>query len=208
MIISDTQLKAIMPNATDENRKQFVEYFNRHADRFGITTPMRAVGFLSQVAVESAELRATSENLKYSAKGLQRTFPRYFKTPELAAAYAYKPVQIANRVYANRMGNGSEASGDGWRYRGRGLIQLTGKNNYSAYQQSGYCTGNILQNPDLVAKYPGALKSAMWYWMKNGLNQLADTADVSAMTRRINGGTNGLDERKQYYDRARKALRC
>ena len=196
-----------MPNAAEENRRQFVEYFNRHADRFGITTSLRAAGFLSQVAVESAELRATAENLKYSAKGLLRTFPRYFKTQEQAAAYAYKPVNIANRVYANRLGNGNEASGDGWRYKGRGLIQLTGRANYAAYNKSGFCTGDVVRYPEYLERYPGCLKSAMWYWMRNGLNELADSGDVAAMTRRVNGGLNGISERQRYYVRARKALR-
>ena len=203
--ININHLRAIMPNAPQDTLEVFNEYYNRHAESFGITTATRAAGFLSQIAVESMELRATVENLNYSANGLLKTFPRYFSATT-AAAYARKPQKIANRVYANRMGNGNEASGDGWRFRGRGLIQLTGRSNYLEYQNSGFCRGSVIMHPELLEKYPGALKSAMWYWLSHGLNAIADRGDVTAMTRAINGGLNGLDDRKRYYERAKKAF--
>lgn len=201
-IVNTNQLRVIMPHAPQDTLEVFRQNYNRYADQFGITTDMRAAGFLSQVAVESSELRAVTENLNYSSIGLLKTFPKYFNAVT-AQRYARKPQAIANRVYANRMGNGNEASGDGWRFRGRGLIQLTGRANYQAYQDSGFCRGSIILHPELLEKYPGALKSAMWYWRSHGLNAIADRGDVTAMTRAINGGLNGLDERKLYYERAK-----
>ena len=204
-IINTNQLLTIMPDVSHEALELFKQYYNRHADQFGITTDMRAAGFLAQIAVESMELRATVENLNYSTNGLLKTFPKYFNAVT-AQQYARKPQAIANRVYANRMGNGNEASGDGWRFRGRGLIQLTGRANYQAYQDSGFCRGSIIMHPELLEKYPGALKSAMWYWLSHGLNAIADRGDITAMTRAINGGLNGLEERKRYYERAKNAF--
>ena len=204
-IININQLRAVMPNAPQDALAQFTEYFNRHAEQFGITTAARTAGFLAQVAVESSELRATSENLNYSASGLLKTFPRYFNAAT-AQSYARNPQKIANRVYANRMGNGSEASGDGWRFRGRGLIMLTGKDNYQRYADSGYCNGDLMGHPEWLSAYPGALKSAMWYWLKHGLNAIADRCDVTAMTRAVNGGLNGLSDRRKYYERAKRTF--
>ena len=204
-IINNNQLCAIMPNAHPDALGLFCDHFNKYAEPFGITTALRTAGFLSHIAVESMELRATTENLNYSANGLLKTFPKYFNAVT-AQQYARKPQKIANRVYANRMGNGNEASGDGWRFRGRGLIQLTGRSNYQAYQDSGFCRGNIILHPELLEKYPGALKSAMWYWMSHGLNAIADRGDITAMTRAVNGWLNGLSERTKYYIRAKEAF--
>lgn len=216
MNISESQIRRIMPKAKNDNVQQFVKVFNQYSDAFGLTTKTRVCHFLGQVAWESGELSSVVENLNYSLDGLLKTFPKYFKTRFDAAAYARKPVQIANKVYANRMGNGSEQSGDGWRYRGRGLIQLTGKNNYKAYQNSGLCNGNLVEHPEWLAQYPGALKSAMWFWMANNLNEIADKDDgskikgdeiVKQITKRINGGYNGLAQRG-YYTRVAKKVLC
>lgn len=185
---------------------EFVRIFNAWNDAFQITTPLRIAHFLATVWHESSGLTRLTENLNYSAQGLRRTFARYFPTVTLANQYARKPQAIANRVYANRMGNGNEASGDGWRYRGRGLIQLTGRANYAAYQQSGFCNGDLLSHPEWLAQYPGALKSAMWFWWKSGCNALADRDDATAVCRRVNGGTNGLDDRKAWLVRWKGAI--
>jgi putative chitinase len=136
-----------------------------------------------------------TENLNYSAEGLLKTFPKYFNA-ETAAASARKPERIANRVYANRMSNGNEESGDGWKFRGRGCIQLTGRANYTAYDQA--VPENVLENPDLVAGAL-ALDSAGWFWKTNGLNKIADAGDVTAVTKRVNGGTHGLADRQSRY---------
>ena len=174
------------------------------ASKFGINTPLRVAHFLAQCGHESGGFRVTQENLNYSAKGLNGIFRKYFPTEASAAAYARQPQKIANKVYANRMANGSEASGDGYKFRGRGYIQLTGRDNYT---QFGKAIGvDIPNNPDLVAsKY--ALASAAWFWSKNGLNKLADAGSsdtaVTSITKRVNGGTIGLADRikhfKEYY---------
>jgi putative chitinase len=170
-------------------------------DKFGINTPERIAHFLSQCAHESGNFKVFTENLNYGAKGLRSIFPKYFPTDALAAAYERKPEKIANKVYANRMGNGDEASGDGWKFRGRGAIQLTGKNNYSEFDK--FVEDDILANPDLVAtKYP--LLSAAFFFHKNNLNAIADKGVgsdiVLAMTKRVNGGTHGLEDRQAKFN--------
>jgi len=172
---------------------------NRVMQKFDINTPVRQAMFLSQLAHESGNFRFVVENLNYSADALRRVFGKYFTTDELANQYARQPERIANRVYASRMGNGDEASGDGWKYRGRGLIQLTGKDNYAAF--SLHSDNNALINPDAVAEPTLAADSAAWFWVTNRLNQLSDTGDVKAVTRRINGGFNGLADREAKYNK-------
>lgn len=195
-----------MQNAKNANVVQFVKAFNEYSDAFGLTTKLRVCHFLAQIAHESGELSHTEENLNYSSDSLRRVFPKYFPTAALAAAYAHKPMQIANRVYANRMGNGDEASGDGYKYKGRGLIQLTGKNNYSNYEKSGYCNGKVTEHPEWLAQYPGALKSAMWFWKANNLNRYADEDKAETVTRRINGGLNGYAQRLYYLRVAKRVF--
>lgn len=173
-------------------------------ERFGIDTPLRMAGFLAQCSHESCGFRVTKENLNYGAQALLSVFPKYFNAGE-AAAYARQQERIANRIYANRMGNGPEASGDGWKHRGRGFIQLTGKNNYRAFSEA-IENPSILENPDVVAEPEFAALSAAWFWSKNGLNQLADAKDIVAMTKRINGGTIGLDQRTKLYEKALKVF--
>ena len=182
-----------------------IEMISDTAAKFQINTPLRLAHFLAQCGHESGGFRATQENLNYSAKGLNGIFKKYFPTEASAVDYARKPQKIANKVYANRMGNGAEASGDGYKFRGRGYIQLTGKSNYTLF---GKAIGeDICANPDLVSsKYP--LLSAAWFWSKNGLNTIADGGStdsvVTSVTKRVNGGTNGLADRithfKEYYN--------
>jgi putative chitinase len=174
------------------------------AAKFQINTPLRLAHFLAQCGHESGGFRATQENLNYSAQGLNGIFKKYFPTAAAAAAYARQPAKIASKVYANRMGNGSEASGEGYKFRGRGYIQLTGKENYTAFGKA--INEDIISNPDIVAsKY--ALLSAAWFFTKNGLHKMADggasDAVVTQVTKRVNGGTIGLADRikhfKEYY---------
>jgi len=170
------------------------------AARFGITNTLRLAHFLAQCGHESGGFRAVQENLNYGAKGLLTIFKKYFKTIEKAKAYERKPEKIANLVYGNRMGNGSEASGDGWKHRGRGYIQLTGKDNYEAFDAT--VPEDIMANPDLVAtKY--ALASAGFFFKKNNLWSICDRGSspdvVTLVTKRVNGGTIGLADRQKHF---------
>ena len=182
-----------------ERADKWVPWLNMTMLTYEITTPQRQAMFLAQLAHESGSFRFVEENLNYSVEALQRVFKKYFPTDELALMYARQPEKIANRVYANRMGNGEESSGDGWKYRGRGLIQLTGLNNYTAFSLA--ADNNALINPDSVAEPELAAMSAGWFWDTNGLNKLSDTGDVRAATRRINGGFNGLADREAKYNK-------
>jgi putative chitinase len=174
------------------------------AAKFQINTPLRLAHFLAQCGHESGGFRATKENLNYSAKGLAGTFKKYFPTEAAAKPYERQPVKIANKVYGNRMGNGPESSGEGSKFCGRGYIQLTGKENYTAFGKS--INEDILSNPDRVAS-DYALLSAAWFFSKNGLHKMADggatDAVVTSITKRVNGGTIGLADRikhfKEYY---------
>jgi predicted chitinase len=185
--------------------EQYIDALEATLPKYGITASrQRLAHFFSQVLHESGCMRYDMENLNYSAKALRSVFGKYFPTVEDAESYARNPEKIANRVYANRMGNGSEASGDGWKYRGRGLIQLTGKKNYQAFAQ--WIDDNrIIDEPDLVAtEY--AVQSAVFYWDRNNLNQVADKNDVVRMTKKINGGVNGLAHRTELYNKANGLL--
>lgn len=169
------------------------------AKKFNITNNLRLAHFLAQCAHESGNFRAVSENLNYSAKGLQATFGKYFPG-NLEESYAKQPEKIASRVYADRMGNGNEASGDGWKFRGRGYIQLTGKGNYTKFTQ--FIGEDCVSNPDLVAtKYP--LASAAFFFDVNKLWSLCDKGSddvtVTTVTKRVNGGTNGLEDRIKHF---------
>jgi putative chitinase len=174
------------------------------AAKFQINTPLRLAHFLAQCGHESGGFRATKENLNYSAKGLVGTFKKYFPTEAAAKPYERQPTKIANKVYGNRMGNGPESSGEGAKFCGRGYIQLTGKENYTAFGKS--INEDILSNPDKVAS-DYALLSAAWFFSKNGLHKMADggstDAVVTSITKRVNGGTIGLADRikhfKEYY---------
>jgi len=162
-------------------------------EKYGLTTKLRIAHFMAQIEHESG-LKPIAENLNYSAQGLMQTFSKYFTTSE-SLLFARKPEKIANRVYANRMGNGNEASGEGWKYRGRGFIQITGKINY--FQLANDTDLDCLKNPDLLLQEANAMISALWFWNKAGLNKLADKNDIKSITRKINGGTIGLAHRTE-----------
>lgn len=188
------------PTPSDEALDAFVASFGQWYEVFKINTPLRIAAYLAQVLHESAFLTAKTENLNYSVDGLLKTWPKRFDRAK-AEAYARQPEKIANYVYANRMGNGDEASGDGWRYRGRGFIQLTGKESYAAFSKYDLCTEPVLKNPDKVAAYPIDQIAAMWYWEKKKINDPADIGNMDEVTKRVNGGTNGLAQRKVIYRR-------
>lgn len=204
MQITQQQLLRAAPELYKPRLDEFVAYFNQWAEPFDVNTPLRVAHFLAQVFHESGNLRYCEENLNYSADGLLKTFPKYFKSRAEATAFARKPEKIANRVYGGRMGNGPEASGDGWRFRGRGLIGTTGRSNYQQYADSEFCVGDLMADPGLLAKAPGNVKSALFFWWKNNCNKWADADDCDGLTRRINGGTNGLANRKFLLRRFRK----
>jgi putative chitinase len=189
---------------------QYLEPLNRHMPRYGIDSPARVAMFLAQIAHESQDFTRVSENLNYSAQGLANTWPgRYAavgsRTPNaLAMRLQRNPEAIANNVYSNRMGNGDEASGDGWRYRGKGLKQLTGKHNHRA---CGEAIGvDLIKRPELLLGPEYAVESACWFWEANNLGPLADRGDLGAVTRKINGGLIGLDDRRIYLLRAVDAI--
>jgi putative chitinase len=171
---------------------------------YDINTPQRVAAFMAQCAHESGGFRALKENLNYKAASLRRVFPKYFPDDAIAAHYAGKQEMIANRVYGGRMGNGPEETGDGYRYCGRGLIQLTGKQNYQNFADS--IETAVEDLPEYLATFEGAVQSACWFWESNNLNQYADKGDILTMTKRINGGTIGLEDRKKHYEHALHVL--
>ncbi|MGE4278654.1 MAG: glycoside hydrolase family 19 protein [Magnetospirillum sp.] len=196
-------LRAALPAARPTDIARFAAPLAEACAEWGIDTPLRLAAFLAQIAHESGQLRALVENLNYSADALLRVFPRHFNAGQ-AAAYARQPQRIGSRVYANRMGNGDETSGDGWHYRGRGLIQVTGKTNYAA---CGTALGlDLIAQPELLEQPGPAARSAAWFWHRNGLNRPADARDIKTITRRINGGLTGLEDRKVHYAHACAAL--
>lgn len=172
-------------------------------DEYSINTPRRIAAFIAQCAHESGGFMVLKENLNYKPETLRRIFPKYFPTDAIANDYCsrlQKQMHIANRAYANRMGNGDESSGDGWRFCGRGLIQLTGRNNYQAFADS--LEMNINDVPEYLATFEGAAQSACWFWETNSLNEFADKGDMLMLTKRINGGTLGLSDRISHYNHA------
>nr|DAD84520.1 MAG TPA: Chitinase A [Siphoviridae sp. ctA4S13]DAG37736.1 MAG TPA: Chitinase A [Caudoviricetes sp.] len=180
--VTKGQLLQIMPTAASRIDK-YLSYINGYAEVFGIDTPLRMAHYLAQIAHESGELRWTVE------QGTRSYFDKY-DTGKLA----------------RQLGNTPQKDGDGYKYRGRGLIQITGRSNYDAYNRSAYCKGDVIENPELLEKPLGAVKSSMWWWKTHGLNILADNDDVVKITKRINGGQNGLKERCGYLARAKRAL--
>lgn len=198
-------LQVICTKTKKDVLSQYIEPINTVANHYDLfENPRRIAGFLAQIAHESGGFNFTKENLNYSAEGLRKIFPKYFPTDEMAKQYARQPEKIANRVYANRMKNGDEASGDGFKFRGRGLIQLTGRDNYTRFSESLDLpldeTIAYLETPN------GAVASAGWFWDTNKLNQWCDKDDFVTLTKRINGGTIGLADRKHHYELALKHL--
>ena len=190
------KFKETFPNC--KNPDVLVNLFDNILNQSGINTKERVCMFLAQCGHESGDFTIFNENLNYSAKGLLATFPKYFKSETEALAYERKPEKIANKVYANRMGNGPEGSGDGWKYRGRGMIMTTGKANYAEFSK--YSGIDAVNNPDLLSTdISVAIKSAIWFWNKNKLNSYCDNNDFIGLTKRINGGLNGLPDRETKY---------
>ncbi len=188
---------------SDKRRDAYLLPLATTCIRYGITYPHRLAAFLAQVVHESELRLVPIENLNYSSKGLLSVFGKYFTEAE-ALDYERQPERIANLVYANRMGNGNEASGDGWKYRGRGLIQVTGKINYSACAEA--LDLNLVDMPDYLLEPKYAAMSAGWFWDKTRLNELADTKDFAGITKRINGGLNGQEHRERLYQLALKVM--
>jgi len=200
-----SQLKQLLP------KNPYVEHWHRALSQlltdYDINTPNRIAAFVAQCAHESGGFMVLKENLNYKPATLRKIFPKYFPTDALANQYCSKPNKqeaIANRVYASRMGNGDESSGDPARWIGRGLIQLTGRSNYQAFADS--LEMDINDVPEYLATFEGAAQSACWFWETNKLNQWADAGDILTLTKRINGGTIGLEDRKKHYDHALHVL--
>jgi putative chitinase len=198
MKLTASQLKQMVPGITHVDH--WIEAFDQLLPDYEINTPKRVAAFIAQCAHESGGFRFLKENLNYKAESLMKTFPKYFSDKDTANAYAKQPVKIANRVYANRMGNGDEASGDGYRYCGRGLIQLTGKTNYDWFAASLEISST--EASEYLETFEGAAQSACWFWESNNLNVEADAGDIKKMTKKINGGYIGLDDRIKHYEHA------
>lgn len=199
-------LQKLCPKTKKEVLEKYVAPINTLAKKFGILDDKKRIAaFIAQCAHESGGFNITTENLNYNAKALQTIFKKYFPTESEALLYERKPEKIANKVYASRMGNGDEKSGEGWKYRGRGLIQLTGKDNYSRFASAFNKTldeaVSYLETPE------GSVASAVWFWDANKLNTYCDKGDILNLTKRINGGTIGLEERKHYYETALSILK-
>jgi putative chitinase len=183
---------------------QWYDALNAILPEYGINTPERVAAFIAQCAHESGGFKFLKENLNYKAESLLKVFPKYFKTLDEARAYEKRPEKIANKIYGNRMGNGDESSGDGFRYCGRGLIQLTGKENYSWFAAS--LEIPVEEASEYLETFEGAVQSACWFWEENKLNQWADKKDILTLTKRINGGTIGLDDRIKHFNHALHVL--
>ena len=196
-ILTKDQLKQMVKNPYIDH---WYEALKQLLDDYDINTPLRVAHFIAQCAHESGNFVFVQENLNYKAASLRKIFGKYFPTDELAAQYANKPEMIANRIYASRMGNGDEASGDGWLYHGRGLIQLTGKDNYTFF--AGSLGISVEEAADYMKTFEGASQSACWFWEQNNLNRFADANDVKGLTRAINGGYIGLEDRQSHTDHA------
>lgn len=197
-LLTKLQLAKLIPGNPYIN--EWYDALSKCLPDYDINTPPRIAAFIAQCAHESNGFRILKENLNYRAVTLRKVFPKYFPTLEFATAYAGKPELIANKVYSNRMGNGDEKSGDGFRYCGRGLIQLTGKNNYQLFAES--IETPVEDIPEYLATFEGAVQSACWFWESNNLNQWADKGDILTLTKRINGGTIGLADRIKHYNHA------
>ncbi len=195
------KLQKILPTNSDIDRWFYVLETILPKEAYQINTPLRVANFLAQTAHESGDFRVIKENLNYRAQRLVEIFPKYFNSLSIASQYEHKPDKIANRVYGNRMGNGDEASGDGYKFCGRGLIQLTGKNNYSAF--ANFLGKTLEETVEYIETQEGALESACWYWASNHLNKVADRGDIVKTREIVNGGLIGLQD---VQDRYRKAI--
>ena len=202
MQITAAHIRALFPKY--KYPEDLAEALTESFDKYEINTVNRAAGFLAQCGHESAGFTILQENLNYSAEGLNKIFKKYFPTVDAAKPYARNPEKIANKVYGGRMGNGPESSGDGYKFRGRGAIQLTGRDNYTQFAKAvGLTVDEAVADLETL---DGAIESACWFWKKNGLNGICDKDDIVLMTKRINGGTIGLDDRKKHYEHAKHVL--
>lgn len=198
LTITKEQLSQIIPG--NAYLDHWLHALNEILSEYEIDTPQRVASFLAQCAHESGSFKFLKENLNYKAESLTKVFPKYFKTLDEAKKYAHQQEKIANKIYANRMGNGDESSGDGFRYCGRGLIQLTGKNNYTMF--AGSLDMPVEDVPEYLQTFEGAVQSACFFWETNNLNKFADSGDILNMTKKINGGTIGLEDRIKHYNHA------
>lgn len=180
--------------------------FNTYLPKFLITTPARVAGFVAQCQHESADFTALQENLNYGAKGLRGLFGKYFADDATAKAYERKPEKIANKIYSSRMGNGPESSGDGWKFRGRGILQLTGRDNYTKCSRDLFGDDTLANEPDLLRTPEYATLSACWFWYKNQLNAICDKGDIVLLSKKINGGTIGMEDRIKHWNDALDAF--
>ncbi len=204
IILTSDQLISIMPSCPSGKSVEYAEALSKAMDEAQINTVSRMASFLGQIAHESNQLRGWMESLNYSAKAITKTWPKRFPTIESATPYARNPEKLANKVYSNRMGNGDEASGEGWKYRGRGPLQITGKESYRA--AGTYLKIDLENNPDLAIVPENGFRIATWYWTTHNLNALADKGDFVGITKAINGGTIGLAERQAFYQKALSVL--
>ena len=205
MELTVQQLKQLLP------KNPYVEHWHDALSKllpdYSINTPQRIAAFIAQCAHESGEFMVLKENLNYKAASLRKLFSKYFANDDIANEYASKRNKqeaIANRIYASRMGNGDEFSGDGFKFCGRGLIQLTGRDNYTFFAGSLGIT--VDEASEYLQTFEGATQSACWFWETNNLNQWADKSDIVTLTKRINGGTIGLDDRIKHYEHALHVL--
>ena len=202
-MLTVNQLRQIVPTLSHDRANSLLPGIIDACNYADINTPARTGGFLAQCAHESQGFATFTENLNYSASALRTYFRNHF-TEQEAIGYQRKPERIANRAYANRLGNGNEASGDGWKFRGRGAIQCTGREKYEVLSQ--LFNIDFVNQPDLLSTPDYAFLSAAWYWKDRKINVFADAKDIRRMTVAVNGGMNGFADRKEYYDRARQAL--
>lgn len=198
------KLRKLIPNAAGGVDAWF-EGLNDALPQYEIITVPRVASFIAQCAHESGGFRLMEENLNYRAATLTKLWPKRYP-PGVAEQYAGNPQAIANKSYGGRMGNGDEASGEGWKFRGRGILQLTGKDNYRACSKYLFQDETLLDNPDALLDPYYATHSACWFWNTNKLNQYADTGDIKTMTKKINGGYIGLDDRIKHYNHAMEVL--
>lgn len=206
VVLTINQLRAVMPTLAQERAESYLPALVGACAEFQINTPRRQAAFLAQLAHESVQLARFEECLNYSAERLRAVFPKHFSSLDIARRYERQPEKIANWVYRNRMGNGDALSGDGWKFRGRGPMQLTGRENFFRCGQA--LSLDLTIFPDVVATPDVGFRAAAWFWAtrKPSLNALADVWGFLAITRAINGGLNGLADRQSYYKRAKVAL--
>lgn len=199
-MITDAQLKKLNIDPS------WVVVLNPYLEKYEINTPLRISHFISQCAHESGNFKILKENLNYSQQGLRKVFPKYFPDDATAFRYARQPAAIANRVYAGRMGNGAESSGDGWKYSGKGLIQLTGRENFTKCSRFLFGDDRFVSDTSWFETKGGAVASAVWFWTANSLNKIADSDNVVLMTKRINGGNIGLLERTELLHKCKEVF--